>query len=203
MSAERHVALVTEGTVEPASVSAMTRAGQGVGVIRAVLAFRLHHVAYGSLPCFNGRGPLLRNAGTMSVGERFGTRSPQTRASLATGPDGCLSIGDRVFVNQGAVLHANAAVTIGSHVLIADGVAICDTDFHEVDPGRGVRTEPIVVGDNVWLARSVVVLPGARIGEGTVVAVGSVVRGELPPWVVAAGSPARPVRDIPTRGRRG
>ncbi len=178
------------------------RARQGAGFLRAVAVFRRHGVSHGSLPSFDGRGPFLCNRGEMSVGENFAIRSQQTRPSLATGPNGRLLIGDRVFVNQGAVLHAELALTIGSRVLIGDGVAISDTDFHEIDPGQGVRTAPVVIGDGVWLTRSVVVLPGAQIGAGTVVAAGSVVRGELPPWVLAAGSPARPVRDISTRGTR-
>lgn len=167
-----------------------------------MVAFRAHGIQHGSMPSFDGRGPHLSNRGTIQVGDRFATRAHQTRPALATGPAGSLVIGDRVFVNQGAVIHADESIVIGSHVLVGDGVAICDTDFHEVDPGGGVTRSAVVVGDHVWLARSVLVLPGARIGEGTVVAAGAVVRGELPPWVVAAGSPARPVRDITSRGTR-
>ncbi|GAB3683501.1 hypothetical protein GCM10028814_21670 [Angustibacter aerolatus] len=177
-------------------------AGYGVALVRAVTALRLHGVEHGPLPSCVGPVPYLRNAGRMRVGERFAVRGVQTRASLVTAPGGELTIGDRVFVNQGATIHAEQSVTIGSHVHVGDGVALCDTDFHEVDPGEGVHVAPVVIGDGVWLARSVTVLPGAVVGEGTVVAAGSVVRGELPPWVVAAGAPARPVRDVRTRGRR-
>jgi acetyltransferase-like isoleucine patch superfamily enzyme len=174
----------------------------GVGWLRALAWLRLHGVEHDGFPSFVGRAPLLDNRGTMRLGEHVATRSQQVRPSLATGPSGLLVIGDRTFINQGAVLHAEVLVTIGSRVLIGDYSAVCDTDFHEVDPGTGVRTAAVVIGDDVWLARSVVVLPGSTIGEGTVVATGSVVRGELPPWVVAAGIPARPVRDIITRGAR-
>lgn len=174
----------------------------GTGWLRAVAWLRLHGIEHEAFPSFTGRAPLLDNKGTMRLGAHVATRTHQVRPALATGPSGLLTIGDHTFVNQGAVLHAELSVTIGRRVLIGDHSAVCDTDFHEVDPGGGVRTAPIVVGDDVWLARSVVVLPGATIGEGTVVAAGSVVRGELPPWVVAAGSPARPVRDITSRGRR-
>jgi acetyltransferase-like isoleucine patch superfamily enzyme len=202
MSAERQVTLVPQLTEAVPTTSIVTRLRQGAGVARAVIALRHHGVTYGSLPCFIGRAPLIDNRGAMSVGDRFVSRTSQSRPSLATGRDGSLQIGDRVYVNQGAVVHADLAVTIGSHVLVADGVAICDTDFHEADPGLGVFSAPVVIEDNVWLARSVIVLAGARIGEGTVVAAGSVVRGELPAWVIAAGTPARPVRDIRTRGIR-
>ena len=174
----------------------------GAGWLRALAWLRLHGVEHEAFPSFVGRAPLLDNKGTMRLGAHVATRTHQVRPALATGPSGLLVIGDNTFVNQGAVLHAELSVTIGARVLIGDHSAVCDTDFHEVDPGTGVRTSPVVIGDDVWLARSVVVLPGSTIGEGTVVAAGSVVRGELPPWVVAAGSPARPVRDVTTRGRR-
>ena len=189
----------TENAVQPESSAALR---SGVGWLRALVWLRLHGVEHDGFPSFMGSAPLLDNRGTIRLGAHVATRSHQVRPSLATGPAGLLTIGDRTFVNQGAVLHAELSVTIGSRVLIGDHTAVCDTDFHEVAPGAGVRTAPVVVGDDVWLARGVVVLPGATIGEGTVVAAGSVVRGELPPWVVAAGSPARPVREITTRGPR-
>jgi acetyltransferase-like isoleucine patch superfamily enzyme len=180
----------------------LTTLRSGVGWLRALVRLRLHGVEHDGFPSFVGRAPLLHNRGTMRVGSHVATRSQQTRPALATGPYGLLVIGDHSFVNQGAVVHAALSVTIGRRVLIGDYAVVSDTDFHEVDPGMGVRTAPVVIGDDVWLARNVIVLPGATIGEGTVVAAGSVVRGELPPWVVAAGSPARPVRDIVTRGPR-
>jgi acetyltransferase-like isoleucine patch superfamily enzyme len=196
-------ALSSRPTIEnavPARRSTALRSG--AGWLRALAWLRLHGVEHDSFPSFVGSAPLLDNQGTIRLGSHVATRSHQVRPSLATGPAGLLTIGDRTFVNQGAVLHAELSVTIGRRVLIGDHTAVCDTDFHEVDPGAGVRTAPVVIGDDVWLARGVVVLPGATIGEGTVVAAGAVVRGELPPWVVAAGSPARPVRDITTRGPR-
>jgi acetyltransferase-like isoleucine patch superfamily enzyme len=174
----------------------------GAGWLRALAWLRLHGVEHSGLPSFVGRAPLLSNKGSIRLGAHVATRSQQVRPSLATGPHGLLVIGDRSFINQGAIVHAEQSVTIGRRVLLGDYSAVCDTDFHEVEPGMGVRTAPVTIGDDVWLARGVVVLPGSTIGEGTVVAAGSVVRGELPPWVVAAGSPARPVRDIATRGPR-
>lgn len=174
----------------------------GAAVFRAMVLLRRHGVSYGSLPSFVGRSPLVANEGRMQLGARVSIRAHQVRAALTTGAAGELLLGDHCYINQGAVLHAEASVSLGQHVLVGDYAVISDTDFHEVEPGQGVRTRPIVVGDSVWLARGVVVLPGAVIGEGTVVAAGSVVRGELPSWVVAAGSPARPVREITGRGVR-
>jgi maltose O-acetyltransferase len=64
---------------------------------------------------------------------------------------------------------------------------------------------PVIIGKNVWLGNGVLVLPGSEIGDHTVVAARSVVRSSLPPRVLAAGNPARVIRqlDIPEGWRRG
>ena len=53
----------------------------------------------------------------------------------------------------------------------------------------------IEVDDNVWLGAHVVVADGATIGRDAIVGAGAVVRGEIPPFAIAAGVPARVVRD--------
>ena len=55
---------------------------------------------------------------------------------------------------------------------------------------------PILVGDNVWIGSRSILLPGTTIGEGSVVSAASVVRGEVPPYTVVAGNPARPVGSL-------
>jgi acetyltransferase-like isoleucine patch superfamily enzyme len=174
----------------------------GAAWLRATALLRAQRVHHGSWPSFTGRAPRIANRGTMVVGSRFAVRSGQFRAAFRVEPGALLEIGDDVFVNQGTTVHASQYVRIGSHVRVGDVCAIYDTSFHEVDPGEGVEVAPVAIGDNVWLARGVVVLPGATIGEGTVVGANSVVAGDIPPWVVAAGQPARVLREIRTRGRR-
>jgi acetyltransferase-like isoleucine patch superfamily enzyme len=174
----------------------------GVAWLRAASVLRRHRVQHGDWPTITGSAPRISNRGTISVGSHFAVRGEQFRCALATAPGAVLRIGDDVFVNQGTTIHAERSVTIGSHVRIGDLGAIYDSSFHEVDPGEGVETAAVAIGDDVWLARGVVVLPGSQIGEGAVIGAGSVVRGTIPPWVVAAGRPARVIREIRTRGRR-
>jgi lipopolysaccharide O-acetyltransferase len=52
----------------------------------------------------------------------------------------------------------------------------------------------VIVGANVWLCDGVAVLPGSIIGEGSVIAANSVVNGTIPPFTIAAGSPAKVVK---------
>jgi galactoside O-acetyltransferase len=63
-----------------------------------------------------------------------------------------------------------------------------------VDYGR--FSEPIVIEDKVWIGSNVVVLPGVRIGYGSVIGAGSVVSRSIPPMTVAVGTPCRVLRPI-------
>jgi acetyltransferase-like isoleucine patch superfamily enzyme len=180
----------------------LAQAALGAAWLRATALFRRRGVRHGGWPTVTGRTPMIDNRGTMVVGSRFAVRGEQFRCALSADPGATLRIGDDVFVNQGTTIHAARSVTIGSHVRIGDVCAIYDTSFHEVDPGEGVKTAAVDIGDDVWLARGVVVLPGATIGEGAVIGANSVVTGTIPPWVVAAGQPARVVREVRTRGTR-
>jgi maltose O-acetyltransferase len=110
-----------------------------------------------------------------------------------------ISIGARTFVNYACVMLDVAAIRIGDACQIATGVHIV-TATHPVDPEpRRLGwewAEPITIGDNVWLGSAVVVCPGVAIGDDTVVGAGAVVTRDLPARVVAAGVPARVLREI-------
>ena len=100
-------------------------------------------------------------------------------------PGATLSIGTSTLFNYGASVSASECVHIGRNCLIASMVRICDRD--------GAGTRPILIGDGVWLAHGVVVRPGVKIGDDSVIAAGSVVFDDVPPQSLAAGNPARAV----------
>ncbi len=110
-----------------------------------------------------------------------------------------ISIGPYSFVNWGAVFQDTGPITLGEAVQLGPGVQLL-TASHPLD--RVARREgwqrglPITIGDDAWLAGGVIVLPGVTIGAGTVVGAGSVVTADLPPGVLAVGSPARVVREL-------
>jgi maltose O-acetyltransferase len=112
-------------------------------------------------------------------------------------------IGARTFANFGFVILDVARVTIGDDVQIGPYVQLL-TATHPVEPrarrDKWESAHPITIEDNVWLGGGVIVGPGVTIGENTVVGAGSVVTRDLPPDVVAVGSPARVAR--PVDGRR-
>jgi maltose O-acetyltransferase len=107
--------------------------------------------------------------------------------------------GARSFANWGLVSLDVATVTIGDDVQIGPNVQLL-TATHPLEPGprkdKWEAAEPIVIGDNVWLGGGVIVCPGVTIGADTVVGAGSVVTRDLPSGVLAAGSPARVIREL-------
>jgi acetyltransferase-like isoleucine patch superfamily enzyme len=116
---------------------------------------------------------------------------------IKTFTTGELTIGDNVLINSGASIQASSSVKIESHVRIAPLVSIADTNFHEVRPGEGIRSESVVVEEDVWVGHGACVMPGVRIGRGAVVGAGSVVTRDVEPYTVVAGVPAKRVRKWP------
>jgi maltose O-acetyltransferase len=112
---------------------------------------------------------------------------------------GAISIGDGSFVNVDAVMLDVAPIAIGAACQLASRVQLL-TAAHPVDPEpRRLGWEygrPITLADNVWLGGGVIVCPGVSIGQDTVVGAGAVVTRDLPAGVVAAGVPARVLREI-------
>jgi acetyltransferase-like isoleucine patch superfamily enzyme len=108
--------------------------------------------------------------------------------------EGELEIGSDSYIGQGTVIVAVERITIGRDALIATNITIRDQD-HGTNPAapyrsQPLRTEPIEIGENVWLGANAVVLKGVRIGDGAVVGAGAVVRSEVPPRHLAVGVPA-------------
>ncbi len=143
-----------------------------------------------------GRARVI-NFGTITFADRVLLDGGTVRLEFAAFDGGTLSIGEGTYINYGTNISATRSVTIGRRCSIGQYCIIMDNDYHGLvarndrPPGR-----PVVIEDNVWLAARVIVLPGSRIGQGSVIAANSVVRGEIPPLSLAAGSPAKVMRTL-------
>jgi acetyltransferase-like isoleucine patch superfamily enzyme len=157
--------------------------------------FRVHGIQCSLVAC-DGRLPVLYRGGTVTIGRKFAIRSRLARCEIGSAPNAHLQIGDRVFINQGTTIVAAQYIQIGDDTRIGDFSAIYDSNYHRVDPDHPVQSAPVVIGANVWLGRGVVILPGSTVGDHTVVAAGSIVRGNLPPCVLATGNPAQVVKKL-------
>jgi acetyltransferase-like isoleucine patch superfamily enzyme len=102
----------------------------------------------------------------------------------------------------GSCIHAQNSIVIGKRCLIAGNCQIIDSNGHGIsfpNVENRIRTEgasyPIVIEDDVWIGANSIVLPGVRIGKGSVIVANSVVSANVPPMVVARGNPATVVLD--------
>ena len=110
-----------------------------------------------------------------------------------------LEIGDDTTIGYHSHIMVIGHLKIGRHVLIADKVYISDNQHSFEDVSKPVaaqplRHKPVEIEDEVWLGETVCVLPGVKIGKRSVVGCNSVVTKYIPPYSVAAGVPARVVR---------
>lgn len=118
-------------------------------------------------------------------------------------PDASIIIGRDVIINNSLVIIADKdEIKIGANSLIGDHVKLYNSDFHPLNPedrlmGRkNYQHAKINIGQNVWLGSFSIVLKGVTIGDNSVIGAGSVVVGDIPPNVVAAGNPAKVIKQI-------
>lgn len=114
--------------------------------------------------------------------------------------EGTMRVGDKCVFGRDNTVNCFLDIEFGEGTIIADWVYICDFD-HVTDDVRipikdqGIVKSPVHIGPDVWIGAKASVLRGTRIGEGCVVAAHAVVRGDVPPFSVAGGIPARVIKN--------
>jgi maltose O-acetyltransferase len=128
-----------------------------------------------------------------SFGSRIGREiTLESRVYFGRGRD--IQIGSRVHINEECWIRN---VSIGSNVMIAPRVMILisghnteRTDVPMID--QGPRHYPqTIIEDDVWIGAQALILPGIRIGQGSIVGAGAVVTRDVEPYSVVGGNPAR------------
>jgi len=122
---------------------------------------------------------------------------------ITMAPDARIAIGDGCFLNRNTMLAAQAEIEIGSHTMLANGCFVGDAEHRYDDPEIPVTHQgftskgPVRIGDNCWFGVNCVVTSGVTIGERCVIGANSVVTQDLPPFSIAAGAPAKVLREVP------
>lgn len=111
---------------------------------------------------------------------------------------GFISIGNCCLICPGVRISAATGITVGDSTMMASGVYITDSDWHGIYDRLDYigASRPVSIGTNVWLGDSVIVCKGVTIGDNSIIGAGSVVTGDIPANVVAAGNPARVIREL-------
>lgn len=148
--------------------------------------------------CFNRPWIFLQknHIGTLMIGE-----NTNVEIGDFSFHNGCyLNIADNAyfsaksgFANSHTQVYCKKSISIGEHVFIAENVVIRDGDAHHLIGSD--RYAPVIIGDDVWIGTNAIILKGITIGDGAVIAAGSVVTHSVPPKCLVAGVPAKVIRE--------
>lgn len=110
-----------------------------------------------------------------------------------------ITFGGNVFVNASCHFQDQGGITIGDNVLIGHQVVLASLN-HDMRPKYRENLYPgeIIIKDDAWIGSNATVIKGVTIGEGSVVAAGSVVTKDVPPYTIVGGNPAKVIKEIET-----
>ena len=116
---------------------------------------------------------------------------------------GHIQVGNYCLISPGVKIISAVSISVGNSCMIAGNVYISDSDWHGIyNRTRPYRcSAPIIIGDNVWIGYQSIIGKGVTIGENSVIGAGSVVIGDIPENVIAAGNPATIIRKLDTKKR--
>ncbi len=117
-----------------------------------------------------------------------------------------ITVGKNFYANFDCIILDGAEVTIGDHVLFGPRVGVY-TSNHAIDAGERVAgacyAKPVTIGDRAWIGGGVNINQGVAIGANSIIGSGSVVTKDIPPDVIAAGTPCKVIRPITAADRVG
>jgi len=110
---------------------------------------------------------------------------------------GRIRVGDFCLICPGVRIGSAHEITIGDNCMLASGAYVTDSDWHDIYNRITIgRTEPVRIEDNVWVGDSAIICKGVTLGQNSIIGAGSVVVNSVPPNCIAAGNPARVVKQL-------
>lgn len=140
----------------------------------------------------NGRSSILR-MDKGSVLQVDGNFSFFYGADIILFQEAKLVLGRDSYINSDCKIRCRKNIIIGNGCAISHDFTIMDSDFHKIN-GKDV-SKSVIIGDHVWIGTRVTVLKGVKIGNGCIIAAGSVVTKDIPSGCMAAGVPSRVIRE--------
>jgi acetyltransferase-like isoleucine patch superfamily enzyme len=99
------------------------------------------------------------------------------------------------YINYNVKIRCFKEITIGNNVAISENVTIWDSDAHAIVGNEANMTQPVRIGNHVWIGNNVTILKGVTIGDGAIIAAGSLVNKSIPSGSLAAGVPAKVIKE--------
>lgn len=158
---------------------------------------KLHCMTVGKGLNLIGGMPLIMGHLRLNVGDNVIIHGKSTFVGAKVFDNPTLTIGNNTCLGYGLLIDVGCDISIGNDVLVGGNVTIMSYDAHPSNPTERhlpapkESSKPIVIKDNVWIGGNCIILKGVTIGEGSVVASGSVVTAKVPPNTLAFGNPAR------------
>lgn len=108
-----------------------------------------------------------------------------------------ITIGKNVFINSGCHFQDQGGITIGDNTLIGHNVVLATLNHEFAPEERGtMHPAPIIIGRDVWVGSSTTIVPGVTIGDGAIIAAGSVVTRDVPERMIVGGVPAKILKPV-------
>jgi acetyltransferase-like isoleucine patch superfamily enzyme len=142
----------------------------------------------------------LEPGASVEIGAGTWLRTTLAEVHLVAFSGASLRLGPDCFLN-GSHLSAKRELVLGRRAWVGPGTRIFDSDQHDFDAERPERSEPVKIGDHVWIAGDCTVLRGVSIGDHAVVGARSVVTRDVPAHTLVLGAPAQPRGAVGDRSR--
>ena len=134
----------------------------------------------------------------MNNGANFSDSGINGKCRIEVRDNAILKLGNNVGLSD-VTITCHEKILIGNNVIIGVGTQIRDTDNHSLNPfdrlngldWKNKKTQPIKIGDNVFIGTNTIILKGVEIGDNCIIAAGSVVTKSIPENEIWGGNPAK------------